>query len=331
MAVDIEDEVISILGKNPSILEICRLIEIVGKTDYTVLVQGEKGTGKELIANAIHAHSARADKPFIKVNCDAANEGLLEKELFGIKRTLTEVFETLKGGFEMASGGTLLLDEVDNASLSLQAKLLRVLQKGEIFPVGSSRPFAVDARVIATTTVNLKKVTRKGAFREELFCELGAITIMLPPLRKRKDDIPVLVKNFIEFENYETKRHIKGISPEALDMLINYEWPENVRELKNAIEHAAMVESTDTIQIQSLPHHIVKGFRGRLFQDAEEFNLKRRITAYERQLILRALIKADWVKARAAYLLGIDQRNLGYFIRKHHILDQEERRRLRGI
>lgn len=332
MPVSLECEVSNILGKNTKIREVCRLIKMVGKTDSTVLVQGESGTGKELVANAIHAASRRNNRPFIKVNCAALSETLLESELFGHKKgSFTGACETRKGRFELATGGTILLDEIGNMSFSGQAKLLRVLQEDEIVAVGTSIPISVDVRVIATTNVILKKAVQQGAFREDLFYRLGVITIFLPPLRERKDDIPILVKNFIEFENYETKKDIKGICNEAIEALMEYEWPGNVRELKNAIEHAVIIEPSDTIQLQSLPHHIFKSAWNHTPQDVEDFNLKRRLKTYERQLILKALNKADWVKCRAAKLLGIDQRNLSYFIRKHHILDPEERQRARGI
>ena len=332
MTDQIDCEVSRILGRNARILEICRLIKIVGKTDCMVLLQGENGTGKELVANAIHAHSPRAKKLIIEVNCAAVSETLLERRLFGYKMSaLTGRCETLLGGFEAANGGTMVLDKIGNISLSTQAKLLRVLDKGEIFLVGSKIPVKIDARVIATTSVDLKKAVKQGAFRDDLYYHVNAITFFLPPLRKRKEDIPFLVKNFITLENFETKRHIEGITSKAMDILMAYEWPGNVRELKMAIEHAVIVENTNIIQHQSLPHYICKGFGRPPFQDAEEFNLKRRVTTYERQLILRALTKADWVKSQAAKLLGIDQRNLGYFIRKHHIVNLEERRRLRGM
>jgi transcriptional regulator with PAS, ATPase and Fis domain len=332
MPVDVGLEVSNILGKNSKIREICRLIKMVGRTESTVLVQGESGTGKELVANAIHANSPRSKKPFIKVNCAALSETLLESELFGHKKgSFTGACETRKGRFELANGGTILLDEIGNMSFSGQAKLLRVLQEDEIVAVGTSLPIPVDVRVIATTNVILKKAVQQGAFREDLFYRLGVITIFLPPLRERKDDIPILVRNFIEFENYETKRHIKGMSNEAMEALMEYEWPGNVRELKNAIEHAVIIENSDMIQLQSLPHHIFKRSLDYPSDEIEDFNLKRRLKTYERQLILKALNKADWVKCRAAKLLGIDQRNLSYFIRKHHILDPEERRRIRGI
>lgn len=323
MTVDIKSEVSNILGKNFRILEICSLIEMVGKTDSTVLIQGERGTGKELIANAIHAQSPRAKKPFIKINCNALSEAFLDSELFGHNKssTLTESCETSKGEFELATGGTILLDKICNMSLSAQAKLLKVLQNGEIESEESSIPIKIDIRVISTSNIILKKAVKQGAFIENLFNRLGLITIFLPPLRERKEDIPLLVKNFIKFENFETDRNIKGISSEAMDALMKYEWPGNVSELKNAIEHAVIIENTNTIKLQSLPHHIFNNSSTHSFHDAEDFNLKRRLTTYERQLILKALIKADWVKSRAARLLGIDQRNLGYFIRKHHILN----------
>jgi transcriptional regulator with PAS, ATPase and Fis domain len=323
MAIDIKSEVSNILGKNFKILEICDLIEMVGKTDSSVLVQGESGTGKELIANAIHAQSPRAKNPFIKINCNALSENFLENEIFTPNKcgSLTGSCDSLKGEFELASGGTILLDKISNMSLTNQAKLLKVLQNGEIVPEGFSIPIKVDVRIISTTTVILKKAVQQGAFLEDLFIRLGVITIFLPPLRERKEDIPLLVKNFIKFENFETKRHIKGISSKAMDALMEYEWPGNVGELKNAIEHAVIIENSDSIKLQSLPHHIFNNSSDNSFPNTEDFNLKRRLTTYERQLILRALIKADWVKSRAAQLLGIDKRNLGYFIRKHHILN----------
>ena len=332
MPISVECDVSNILGRNTKIRDVCRLIKMVGKTDSTVLVQGESGTGKELVANAIHANSRRSNRPYIKVNCAALSETLLESELFGHKKgAFTGACESRKGRFELANGGTLLLDEIGNMSFSGQAKLLRVLQEDEIVAVGSSTPILVDVRVIATTNVVLKKAVQQGAFREDLFYRLGVITIFLPPLRERKDDIPILVNNFIEFENYETKKRVKGITPEAMEALMDYEWPGNVRELKNAIEHAVIIEHTDTIRLQSLPHHIFKSSWDHNSNGVEDYNLKRRLRTYERQLILKALNKADWIKCHAAKLLGIDQRNLSYFIRKHHILDPEERRRVRGI
>lgn len=323
MDADIKSEVSNILGKNFRILEICHLIEMIGKTDSAVLLQGESGTGKELIANALQALSPRAKKPFIKVNCNDLSAPLLENELFGRRKNsnLNRSCETFKGELELATGGTILLDRVFNMSLASQAKLLEVLETGEIALEKSSIPIKVDVRIISTTNIMLKRAVQQGAFLEDLFIRLGIITIFLPPLRERKEDIPLLVKNFIKFENFETKRHIKGISSEAMDALIDYNWPGNVSELKNAIEHAVVIENTDTIEIQSLPYHIFHNICNNSFHVAEDLNLKRNVSTYERQLILRALIKADWVKSRAAQLLGIDQRNLGYFIRKHHLFN----------
>ncbi|MCL6584098.1 MAG: sigma 54-interacting transcriptional regulator [bacterium] len=325
------DEVSNILGKSEKIREICRLIGVVAKTKATVLVQGESGTGKELVANAIHAHSLRANKPFIKVNCAALSDTLLESELFGHRKgSFTGAFESRKGRFELADGGTILLDEIGNMSFPGQAKLLRVLQEDEIVPVGVSTPIKVDVRVIATTNVMLKKASENGAFREDLYYRLSVVTIFLPPLRERKEDIPILVNRFIQLDNCRANRKIKKVSNEAMDILVSYNWPGNIRELKNVIENAVIMESTDTIQVSSLPHYLLTENRQKTIPPEHEFNLKMQLKTYERQLILKALNKANWVKTRASKLLGIDQRNLSYFIKKHHILDPEERRRARG-
>ncbi len=330
MPLDIGFEVSNIIGKSPKILEICRLVKMVGKTNSTVLLQGESGTGKELIANAIYINSPRNKKPFIKVNCAALSETLLESELFGHKKgAFTGACESRIGRFELANGGTILLDEIGNMSLSGQAKLLRVLQENEIMPVGVSAPIEVDVRVIATTNVVLKKATQERTFREDLFYRISVVSIFLPPLRERKEDISLLVNHFIDIYNYKTKRNIRGISQETMAVLMEYDWPGNIRELRNAIEHAVIIENTEVIHTQSLPASILKGFWNRSSQDIEDFNLKKRLKAFERKLILKALIRANWVKCRAAEFLGIDQRNLSYFIRKHHILDPEERMRAR--
>ncbi|MGA1875691.1 MAG: sigma-54 interaction domain-containing protein [bacterium] len=324
------EEVSSILGKSEKIREICRLIGVVAKTKATVLVQGESGTGKELVANAIHAHSLRANKPFIKVNCAALSDTLLESELFGHRKgAFTGAFESRKGRFELADGGTILLDEIGNMSFPGQAKLLRVLQEDEIVPVGLSNPIKVDVRVIATTNVMLKKAAENGAFREDLYYRLSVVTIILPPLRERKEDIPILVERFVQMDHCNSNRKIKGVADEAVEALMSYNWPGNIRELKNVIENALIIESRETIQLNSLPHYLLAENRQKITPE-HEFNLKIQLKTYERQLILKALNKANWVKTKASEFLGIDQRNLSYFIKKHHILDPEERRRARG-
>lgn len=332
MATDFKcEEVSSILGKSEKIREICRLIGVVAKTKATVLVQGESGTGKELVANAIHAHSLRVNKPFIKVNCAALSETLLESELFGHRKgSFTGAFESRKGRFELADGGTILLDEIGNMSFPGQAKLLRVLQEDEIVPVGSSTPLKVDVRVIATTNVMLKKASENGAFREDLYYRLSVVTIFLPSLRERKEDVPILVERFIQMDSCHANRKIRGVSNETLDALMSYHWPGNIRELKNVIENALIIESSDIIQLISLPHYLLAENRQRTISPEHELNLKLQLKTYERQLILKALNKANWIKTKASEFLGIDQRNLSYFIKKHHILDPEERKKARG-
>lgn len=316
----------AILGKSPKIIEICRLVKMVAKTNSTVLLQGESGTGKELVANEIYLNSPRVNGPFIKVNCAALSETLLGSELFGHKKgAFTGACESRIGRFELAHGGTILLDEIGNMSLLGQAKLLRVLQENEIMPVGISVPIKVDVRIIATTNVLLKKAKDEGLFREDLYYRLSVVSIFLPPLRDRKEDIETLVKNFIGTFNKKTMKNIKGISKEALDILIDYHWPGNVRELKNAIEHAVIIEGGEIIKPQSLPSHIIKGYWGKTFHDLEDFNLKKRLMVFERKLIIKALIKANWVKCKAAKYLGIDQRNLSYFIRKHCITELDKK------
>ncbi len=325
------DELSHILGKSEKIREICRLIGVVAKTKATVLVQGESGTGKELVANAIHAHSLRPNKPFIKVNCAALSDTLLESELFGHRKgSFTGAIESRKGRFELADRGTILLDEIGNMSFSGQAKLLRVLQEDEIVPVGLSNPIKVDVRVIATTNVLLKKASENGAFREDLYYRLSVVTIFLPSLRERKEDIPLLVERFIQLDHCNANRRIGAVSSETMESLMSYNWPGNVRELKNVVENALIIERSDIIQSNSLPHHLFVENREKITDPEHELNLKIQLKTYERGLILKALDKANWVKTKASEFLGIDQRNLSYFIKKHHILDPEERKRTRG-
>ncbi|MFH0924661.1 MAG: sigma 54-interacting transcriptional regulator [bacterium] len=320
----------AIIGESQQIKEICRLVGIVAKTKSTVLIQGESGTGKELVANAIHHHSLRINKPFIKVDCAALPEALLESELFGHKRgSFTGAHENRAGRFELASGGTILLDEIGNMSFTGQSKLLRVLQEDEIVPVGSSKPIKVDVRVIATTNVFLKKASEQGAFREDLYYRLSVVTIFLPALRERKEDVPLLASAYLDLYNYKNDRKIVGFSKEALDILTRYDWPGNVRELKNVIENAVVIETKSRISPQSLPFYMVEsGWEGTADQE-ESLNLREQMAAFERRLVLKALNKANWVKKKASEYLGIDQRNLFYFIKKHHIVDPDERRKHR--
>jgi len=327
-----------IIGKSEKIKEICRLIGIIAKTKSTVLVQGESGTGKEVVANAIYKHSLRNGRPFIKVNCAALSETLLESELFGhVKGSYTGALSDRKGRFELANKGTILLDEIGNMPLAGQAKLLRVLQEDEIVPVGSSKTIKVDVRVIATTNVILKDAAQKGTFREDLYYRLSVITIFLPPLRERREDIPYLVEHFIQLNSNEMETKVRGVDPEAMELLIKYDWPGNIRELKNVIENAMIIESRDKIYPDILPAHIRENHQPAAVVSptesipidkrllSKDLNLRNQLLMYERILILNALDRANWVKSRTAKLLGIDRRNLGYFMKKHHILMPPDR------
>ncbi|MBN2372171.1 sigma-54-dependent Fis family transcriptional regulator [bacterium] len=319
----------SLIGKSEQIKKICRLIGLIAKTKSTILIQGESGTGKEVVANAIYMHSLRNGAPFIKVNCAALSETLLESELFGHKKgSFTGAFEDRKGFFELANMGTIMLDEIGSMPLSGQAKLLRVLQEEEITPVGSARNLKIDVRVIATTNVVLNDATKKGMFREDLYYRLGVVTIFLPPLRDRKEDLSLLTDYFVEFFNTKLNKKVKGITEEAVKYLMDYDWPGNVRELRNVIENAMIMTETDYIELDAIPPLQMRFSRQSVCSvdlQGADLNLRNQLKIYERLIILNALQKSKWVKSKTAKLLGIDRRNLGYFIRKHDIVFPDDR------
>jgi len=320
-----------IIGHSEELHKIFKLVEMVAKTEATVLIQGDSGTGKELIANAIHYTSLRAHAPFIKINCAALPENLLESELFGYKKgAFTGAYKDKKGMFEMADGGTLLLDEIGNMSLSGQIKLLRVLQEGEIVPLGDSRTVPVDVRVLVTTNIYLAEAVKRCEFREDLFYRLQVVTFEMPPLRALKMDIPLLVDHFIYKQSKKHHRTIKGIAPAALEILMNYDWPGNIRELEHSVERAIIMEHTDIIQPYSLSTDLFQKGEGEKKRTPDNLTLREKVSLYERQQILRALNEAGWKKNLAARKLGIDQRNLNYFLKKHHITDPITRLKQRG-
>tara|TARA_B100000315_G_scaffold121319_1_gene111155 strand:- start:3827 stop:5143 length:1317 start_codon:yes stop_codon:yes gene_type:complete len=247
----------NIVGKNEKIQEIFRLVKRVAETDSTVLIYGETGTGKELVASAIHYCSDRRDGEFVPVNCAALPENLLESELFGhVKGAFTGADRDRKGRFETASGGTIFLDEVGDTSPVFQAKLLRVLQERKIERVGDSTTRKINVRVLAATNKNLINLIKQDKFREDLFFRLSVVTIDLPPLRERQDDIPLLVQHTLDELKLKSKRKVKRISPETLKLFMSYPWPGNIRELKNAIEHASVFCKKDYIEKEDLPSHI---------------------------------------------------------------------------
>jgi PAS domain S-box-containing protein len=303
----------SIIGQSAQIREVCRLIGLVAQTDATVLIQGESGTGKELVAQAVHFHSRRCGRPLIKVNCAALTETLLESELFGHKKgAFTGAIQDRKGRFKLADGGTIILDEIDSLSLTGQAKLLRVLQEKEFEPVGDSTTMRVDVRVVAITNADLTNGINEGRFREDLYYRLNAFPIRLPPLRERREDIPLLVRHFLQSYSSSLRKLIVDFDFDALSLVMDYAWPGNVRELENTVEYAVILEKERLLGVGSLPD--------KLRPEAEpDRSLKRRLEIAERQIILEALLATKGVKKRAATLLGIDRRNFSYFLNKHGI------------
>jgi transcriptional regulator with PAS, ATPase and Fis domain len=315
----------TIIGQSEKIRDVCRLIGAVAKSDATVLVQGESGTGKEIIANAIHVHSHRHRGNFVKVNCAALTETLLESELFGhVKGAFTGAVCDRCGRFKQADGGTILLDEIGSMSLAGQAKLLRVLQEHEFEPVGSSVTLPVNVRVLASSNIDLAKAANEGKFREDLYYRLNVFAIDLPPLRERKEDILLLAQHFLRRHSRALSADIQGIAPETFALLLEHDWPGNVRELANAMEHAVIVEKGPVILPASLPMNLAKSRPvrddGSLLTGA--MGLREQLTLLERQILLDTLSRAHGIKKRTAAMLGIDARNLPYLLRKHRLGSQ---------
>jgi two-component system response regulator PilR (NtrC family) len=314
----------SIIGDNKDMRGIFSRIRKVADSPSTVLVLGESGTGKELVAHAIHNLSIRRDKQFVTVNCAAITETLLESELFGhVKGAFTGAEREKKGLFEVADGGTFLLDEISEAPLSIQAKLLRVLQEREFKRVGGIDNIKVDVRVIASTNRDLEKFVADGKFREDLYYRLNVIAIKVPPLRERIDDIPVLVDYFLTKYNLINNKKIQGISSEALTLLERHSWPGNVRELENVIERAVVLEDGNKIE----PHSLPEKFRelqicGEVkVSDIEsgDFKLEEFIEKIEKDILLKALNKAGGAKQLAAKSLNISFRSFRYKLQKYNI------------
>ena len=280
------------------------MIEKVSATNAGVLIHGESGTGKELVARAIHQNSLRANKPFIAVNCGALPESLLESELFGhTKGAFTGAVSDKKGLFSAADGGTFFLDEIGEMPVSLQVKLLRALQEHEITPLGSTNPVSFDVRIIAATNKNLEEEIAQGNFREDLYYRLNVIEISLPPLRERREDIPLLTKHFINQIAFEQNEHKKTLSPQALSALVNHSWQGNIRELKNAIERAFIL-SNETIELENLPPKVKSESDKTIFQITSE--TKPTLEEIERYYIREIMKTVDDDKSLAANILGID-------------------------
>jgi transcriptional regulator with GAF, ATPase, and Fis domain len=312
----------NIIGQSEKIHNVCRLIGSVAKSEATVLIQGESGTGKEIVANAIHAHSNRCRGPSVKVNCAALTETLLESELFGhVKGAFTGAIRDHRGRFKQADGGTILLDEIGSMPLSGQAKLLRVLQEHEFERVGSSVTTSVNVRVIAATNIDLQKAVSEGKFREDLYYRLKVFEISLPPLRERKEDIPLLSQHFLNQYTQSVRKEIRAFAPETLALLIEHDWPGNVRELENAVEHAVIVQKGQVILPSSLPMNLTKSCDGgETPQHSTELGLRKQLNLLEKQILLDTLLRAQGIKKQAAAMLGIDPRNMPYLLRKHRLI-----------
>jgi DNA-binding NtrC family response regulator len=293
-----------IIGTSPALHAVFRLVEKVAATNTNILIQGESGTGKELIARAIHHNSPRAERPFVAVNCGAIPETLLESELFGhTKGAFTGAVTNKLGLFRSAEGGTVLLDEVGEISGAMQVRLLRALQEHEVVPLGSSVAVSFDARIICATNRELEKEVSEGRFREDLFYRLNVIEIYLPPLRERREDIPLLARSFITRTAHEQQRDEKAIESAAMSALINYSWPGNVRELQNAIERAFTL-SNDEIDLDSLPPRVRDAAGYTPVRDPD--GLRPTLEEIERRHIFETLASVNQDKARAANILGID-------------------------
>jgi len=306
----------NLIGNSEGIQKVCSLIEKVAETDSTILILGESGTGKELVARTIHYNSPRKNKPLIPINCGAIPETLLESELFGHEKgAFTGASTTRIGRFELADGGTIFLDEIGDMSPTLQVKLLRVLQQREFERVGGVRTIKVDVRIIAATNIDLEHAVHEGKFREDLYYRLNVIPVVIPPLRERADDIPLLMDHFLSHFNKTKKRDIKGFSPAAMDILISYPWPGNIRELENLVERLIILKGNGTICPDDLPEKFIShtlNNEGALHITLPEtgVNLKDVVEEFENNLILQAMQKAQGVKNKAAQLLSLNRTTL---------------------
>lgn len=308
----------NIIGSSGVMQEVFAMVNKVARTESSVIIYGESGTGKELIAHAVHTQSTRRERPFVKLNCVAIPEGLLESELFGHEKgSFTGAVSQKKGKFELANSGTIFLDEIGDMTLTTQAKILRVLQEREFERVGGTKTVQVDVRIITATNKDLQKAVEEKQFREDLYFRLNVVPIYLPPLRDRKEDIPLLVEHFLKEASERVKRLISGISPDALHMLVAYRWPGNVRELENCIERAAVISNGDLITGDCLPLYITTA--GEKTEPMTEGSIEDILASTEKKLILNALRETGGVQAKAAKLLGITERSLWHRIKKYNM------------
>jgi len=314
--IELTAEFSGLIGKDPKMQVIYKLIEDVAPTDATVLIQGESGTGKELVARAIHKQSLRRDKPFVVINCSAYPTTLLESELFGHEKgAFTGAIRQKAGRFEQADGGTVFLDEIGEISSTGQIKLLRILQSQKFERLGGEQTLSVNIRVLAATNKDLLKEVKSANFREDLFYRLNVIPIQMPPLRNRRNDIPLLARYFLRHFATEQETLAQRFSSEAMRNLLDYSWPGNVRELENSIEHAVVLAKAKYIEVSDLPAAIIQAGSG----SGKPSGSTRSIVENERKLLLEVLGDCDWNKKAAAHQLGISRSTLYDKLRKYQI------------
>ena len=301
----------AMIGRHAEMVKIYQLIAQIAPTSATVLVTGESRTGKELIARAVHSQGPRSGQPFVAVNVAALPETLVESELFGHEKgAFTGAIAKKPGKFELAHGGTLFLDEIGALRLDLQAKLLRALQQREIERLGGSRSVPVDVRVIAATNINLRQAVRDRAFREDLYYRLNVVPITVPPLRDRRDDIPLLVEHFIRKYAREFNRDVRGVSAGALEILMRYDWPGNVREMENIVQRSVVLAGGPVLQLRDLPLDLAMPETGPRLAEDTGLPLRDAREQFERQYVLRVLERVGWNQSRAARLLGLHRNTL---------------------
>jgi two-component system NtrC family response regulator len=307
-----------IVSASSQMEEVLNLVTRVAQSDTTILIRGESGTGKELIAQAVHFHSLRSDRPLIKVNCAALPETLLESELFGYEKgAFTGALTLRRGRFEEADGGSIFMDEIGDISLSTQSKLLRAIQEKTFQRLGSNKTIETDCRILAATNRDLEKLIQDGTFREDLYYRLNVVPIFIPPLRERKEDIPKLVEHFLEKFSLKCHKQIRGITREARDILLKYNYPGNIRELENIIERAVVLTRHEVIDEEDLPIQIKRTSKEE--RTIESGLLGSQMAASEQALIIKALENNAWIQTRAAKELGISERVLRYKMKKHKI------------
>jgi two-component system response regulator HydG len=308
------------VGHNQSMQSIYQVIEKVARRDATVLIGGESGTGKELVANAIHELGKRSNGPFVKINCAALNESLIESELFGHRKgAFTGAYRHRKGLFETAAGGDIFLDEIGDIPLTTQAKLLRILETKQFVHIGGNRPINVDVRIITATNRNLADRVSRGLFREDLFYRINIFPVHLPPLRERKDDIALLVNAFIHEFQSETQKRITGVSPAVMDIFMRYHWPGNIRELKSALEYAFLVAESGLLDIHHLPSQLQSALETETALPSISADPGTAVRLEEKAQLIEALRKAGGNQSRAAGILGVHRMTVFNRMRKYGI------------